>query len=185
MGKLSTEISHEHRLFIQKQKMFFVATAPLSAEGHINLSPKGLEHLQVLNANQVAYLDFTGSGNETSAHLLENKRITFMFCSFDKVPNILRLYGMGQAVLPGSEEWDVYASVFPVLLGTRQIIVADIYHVQTSCGFGVPLYDYVGDRSILSEWANKKGREGIELYKKEKNLFSLDKLPTHLQAQNG
>lgn len=185
MGKLSAEISDEHMLFIRKQKMFFVATAPLSAEGHVNLSPKGLEQLQVLNANEVAYLDFTGSGNETSAHLLENKRITFMFCSFDKVPNILRLYGRGKAVLPSSAEWDIYASNFLVFMGTRQIIVAEIYHVQTSCGFGVPLYDYVGDRSILTDWANKKGEEGIELYQQEKNLFSLDRLPTHLQAQNG
>lgn len=182
MGKLSTEITEEHKNFIQKQKMFFVATAPLNNEGHINLSPKGLQHLVVLGSNQVAYLDFVGSGNETSAHLLENKRITFMFCSFGKVPNILRLYGKGNVVLPRSNEWEAYASNFPKLLGTRQIIVADIYHVQTSCGFGVPIYDYVGDRDILFDWANKKGEEGIEVYKKEKNQISLDDLPTHLQA---
>ena len=96
MGKLGTEITEVHKIFIENQKMFFVASAPLSADGHINLSPKGLEHLKVLSPTQVAYLDFVGSGNETSAHLLENERITFMFCSFDKVPNILRLYGKGK-----------------------------------------------------------------------------------------
>lgn len=182
MGKLSTEISEEHKLFIERQKMFFVATAPLSQDGHINLSPKGLQHLKVLNANLVAYLDFVGSGNETSAHLLENQRIAFMFCSYDQVPNILRLYGKGKALLPDSEQWKQYTSLFPDILGTRQIIIAEIYHVQTSCGFGVPMYDYVGDRNILFDWANKKGAEGIQKYQQDKNLFSLDKLPTHLMA---
>lgn len=180
MGKLGTEISAEHQSFIEKQKMFFVATAPLSESGHINLSPKGLEHLKVLNAHEVAYLDFTGSGNETSAHLLENERITFMFCSFAKVPNILRLYGKGKVVLPGSETWDKYAALFTTTEGARQIIVAYIFHVQSSCGFGVPIYEYVADRSILFDWIEKKGETGIQEYQQKNNLYSLDELPTHL-----
>ncbi len=180
MGKLSTEITAEHQTFIEKQKMFFVATAPMSEGGHINLSPKGLEHLKVLNPNEVAYLDFTGSGNETSAHLRENGRITFMFCSFGKVPNILRLYGKGKVVLPASEHWANYASLFTDVEGARQIIVADVFHVQSSCGFGVPIYEYVADRSILFDWMAKKGEAGIQEYQQKNNLFSLDELPTHL-----
>ncbi len=183
MGKLVPEISDSHRQLIEKQKMFFVGSAPLAKDGHINISPKGLEQLQVLNPKQVAYLDLVGSGNETSAHLLENGRITFMFCSFDKVPCILRLYGTGRVVLPISDEWHIFAPLFPVIMGTRQIIVADIYHVQTSCGYGVPLYDYKGDREILFDWANKKGETGIANYQKEKNQVSLDNLPTHLSLR--
>jgi Pyridoxamine 5'-phosphate oxidase len=183
MGKLSPEISDSHQEFIEQQKMFFVASAPLSTDGHINLSPKGLEHLKVLNARQVAYLDFVGSGNETSAHLLENGRITFMFCSFDKIPNILRLYGKGRAVLPGSEDWQHFAPFFPAMMGSRQIIVADIYQVQTSCGYGVPLYEYKGDREILFDWVQNKGEDGLANYQKEKNQVSLDNLPTHLSLR--
>lgn len=183
MGKLSTEISKSHQEFIEKQKMFFVASAPLSGEGHVNVSPKGLEQLKVLNSSQVAYLDFVGSGNETSAHLLENGRITFMFCSFDKVPCILRLYGQGKVILPESSDWCHFASFFKAHKGSRQIIVADIFHVQTSCGYGVPLYDYQGDRNILFEWAEKKGETGLQHYQKEKNRVSLDHLPTHLSVQ--
>ena len=183
MGKLSTEISESHKNFIERQKMFFVASAPLSVKGHINVSPKGLEHLKVLNKNQVAYLDFVGSGNETSAHLLENGRITFMFCSFDKVPCILRLYGTGRVVLPGASDWQLFAPNFKAHKGSRQIIVADIYHVQTSCGYGVPLYEYHGDREILYDWAQNKGEAGLITYQNEKNQISLDNLPTHLNVQ--
>ncbi len=183
MGKLSSAITDEHKKFIQAQKMFFVATAPLSTHGHINVSPKGLEHLQVIDENKVAYLDFVGSGNETSAHVLENQRITFMFCSFDKVPNILRLYGKGAVILPHQPEWQTYVSRFEAYAGVRQIVVAEIYHVQTSCGFGVPMYEFIGDRQILFEWAAKKGDTGIQQYQQEKNLFSLDELPTHLNKR--
>ncbi|MBK6330009.1 MAG: pyridoxamine 5'-phosphate oxidase family protein [Bacteroidetes bacterium] len=183
MGKLSTEITTAHKKFIKQQKMFFVATAPLSLDGHINLSPKGLEHLKVLDDNHVAYLDFVGSGNETSAHLRENQRITFMFCSFDKVPNILRLYGKGKVILPHSDEWAHYSTHFPNVPGTRQLIVAHIHHVQNSCGYGVPIYEFKGDRSILFDWINTKGAEGIDKYQQDNNLLSLDALPTHLHQQ--
>lgn len=160
--------------------MFFVATAPLSAEGRVNLSPKGLDCFRVLSEYKVAYMDLISSGNETSAHTLENGRITIMFCSFEGAPNILRLYGKGHAVLPGTHEWDELAPQFTIYPSTRQFIVADIDLVQTSCGFGVPLYDFAGHRDIHFEWAEKKGADGLHEYIKQNNLKSLDGLPTDL-----
>ncbi|HMH34944.1 MAG TPA: pyridoxamine 5'-phosphate oxidase family protein [Puia sp.] len=180
MGKFSENISDEHRDFINGQHIFFVATAPLSAEGHVNLSPKGLDCFKVLSPNQVAYMDLLSSGNETSAHTHENGRITFMFCSFEKLPNILRLYGKGYTVLPDDPKWKSLSEHFTIYPSTRQIIVADITKVQTSCGFGVPLFSYEGERSLHFDWAEKKGPRGLEEYKKEKNLRSLDGLPTPL-----
>lgn len=160
--------------------MFFVATAPLSANGRINLSPKGLDCFKVLSDTQVAYMDLISSGNETSAHTLENGRITIMFCSFEGAPNILRLYGKGFAVIPGTEDWETYSQHFKIYPSTRQIIVADIDLVQTSCGFGVPMYDFVGDRDIHFDWAEKKGEDGLMDYIQKNNLKSLDGLPTDL-----
>jgi hypothetical protein len=178
MGKFFQSIQPAHQAFIQKQHLFFVATAPLQADGRINLSPKGLDSFRVLSETQVAYLDFIGSGNETSAHTRENGRITFMFCAFDGPPNILRLYGQGRAVLPDTPEWGTFGPLFGAYPNARQIIVADIDLVQTSCGFGVPLFEYTGERSILFEWADKKGPEGLSTYIQEKNRVSLDGLPT-------
>ncbi|WP_343693245.1 pyridoxamine 5'-phosphate oxidase family protein [Chitinophaga sp.] len=183
MARFFNTINDQHTAFIGKQKMFFVATAPISKEGHVNLSPKGLDSFQVLSPNKVAYLDIVGSGNETSAHLLENGRITFMFCAFEGAPNILRLYGRGYTVLPGDKEWDELSSYFNLPLAVRQIIVADIYEVSTSCGFGVPIYDYVGERDHARKWAENKGPAGLETYKQEKNLQSLDGLPTALAVK--
>lgn len=180
MGKFSTSLSTAHKDFIKEQHIFFVATAPLSGEGRVNLSPKGLDSFRVLHDNRVAYMDLISSGNETSAHTLENGRITFMFCSFSDKPNILRLYGKGFTVLPDSVDWEQYARDFTIYPSTRQIIVADIDLVQTSCGFGVPLYDYTSERDIHFDWAEKKGPEGLINYMKEKNLKSLDALPTDL-----
>ncbi|HWB24342.1 MAG TPA: pyridoxamine 5'-phosphate oxidase family protein [Chitinophagaceae bacterium] len=180
MGKFFDSIQPHHSEFIQQQKMFFTATAPLSNQGHINLSPKGLDSFSVLSANRVAYMDIVGSGNETSAHLLENGRITIMFCAFDGPPNILRLYGTGYTVLPASSGWNELSTHFTIGLGTRQIIVADIHKVQTSCGFGVPLYEYIGERDHAQKWADKKGAEGLEAYKQEKNRVSMDGLKTAL-----
>jgi len=178
MGKENEYITEDHRVFIQDQQMFFVCTSPLSAEGHINLSPKGFDCFRVLSPTRVGYLDITGSGNETSAHLLENGRITFMFCAFDGPPNILRLYGKGKTVLPGDAEWNELSKQFTILPATRQIIIADISLVKTSCGFGVPLYNYTGERDHAFKWAEKKGEDGLEEYKKEKNRVSMDGLPT-------
>lgn len=180
MGKFHDSIQPPHREFIEKQHLFFVATAPLSAVGRINLSPKGMDSFRVLSENRVAYMDLIGSGNETSAHTLENGRITFMFCAFEGPPNILRLYGKGFTVLPDMDDWGTYAPHFPIMPGVRQIIVANIDLVQTSCGYGVPLYDYAGEREIHRVWAEKKGPEGLREYIREKNVRSLDGLPTDL-----
>ncbi len=178
MAKFFDSIQPHHQEFIEKQKMFFSATSPLSESGHVNLSPKGLDSFRVLSPNRVAYMDIVGSGNETSAHLLENGRITFMFCAFEGPPNIMRLYGNGYTVLPGDETWDALAPHFQLQLSTRQIIVADISLVQTSCGFSVPYYTYAGERDHAEKWAINKGFDGLETYKKEKNMVSLDGLPT-------
>src|SRR3569833_1792786 len=144
MAKFSETILPQHRDFIAKQKMFFVASAPLSAGGHVNLSPKGIDSFRVLKPKKKAYMDIIGSGNKTSAHMVENGRITFMFCAYEGPPNILRLYGKGHTVLPGNEEWQGLAARFELRLATRQIIVAVVDKVQTSCGFSVPLYEYIG-----------------------------------------
>jgi hypothetical protein len=178
MGKFSEKISEAHSAFIQKQHMFFVGTAPLDAGGRINVSPKGLDCFRVLNENKVAYMDLISSGNETSAHTLENGRITMMFCSFDEKPNILRLYGKGFTVIPDSRDWETYAPHFEIYPSTRQIIVAEIDLVQTSCGFGVPMYDFKGNRDLHFEWAEAKGEKGLEEYIEINNLKSLDGLPT-------
>jgi len=177
MAKFSNIIQDSHKAFIEKQKMFFVATAPLSASGHINLSPKG-GALLVLSPSQVAYLDLIGSGNETSAHTLENGRITFMFCAFDGPPNILRLYGSGRTVLPGTDDWQRLSPLFDLPLGSRQIIVADIHRVQTSCGYSVPLYEHTGERDHAQKWCASKGPEGLAEYAQKENRTSMDGLPT-------
>jgi hypothetical protein len=178
MAKFHDSIQSAHREFIQKQHLFFVGTAPLDAGGHVNISPKGMDTFRVLSEHKVAYLDFIGSGNETSAHTLENGRITFMFCAFQGPPNILRLYGKAYAVLPGNEHWDTYKALFGDFPNVRQIMVADIHLVSTSCGYGVPIYEYSGERQIMSDWAAKKGEAGLNAYIQEKNLRSLDGLPT-------
>ncbi len=178
MGNFSDTIAAKHQTFIEHQKMFFVATAPLGAGTHINLSPKGMDSFKVLSPTRVAYLDLVGSGNETSAHILENSRITFMFCAFDGPPNILRLYGNGYTVLPQDTEWEDLSAHFTVYPGTRQIIVADVFKVQTSCGFSVPLYEYSGERDHAEKWAAKKGADGLQQYMQDKNRVSLDGLPT-------
>ncbi|MCU0525260.1 MAG: pyridoxamine 5'-phosphate oxidase family protein [Elainella sp. Prado103] len=180
MAKVYDFITDPLQDFIAAQHIFFVATAPLSQSGHINLSPKGLDSFRILTPNRVAYLDLTGSGNETSAHLLENGRITFMFCAFQEAPMILRLYGQGQVVLPDSGEWLVLSALFPAIPGARQIVVAEIDRVQTSCGTGVPFFEHTSDRDSLIDWAIKKGEVGLQNYWYEKNRVSIDGLPTPL-----
>ena len=178
MGRPYETISAELQAFIEAQHVFFVASAPTEREGHINLSPKGMNTFRVLGPSRVAYLDLTGSGNETAAHLVQNGRITFMFCAFEGKPTILRLYGRGRAVSPDSAEWAEWSAHFPQLPGTRQIIVADISRVQTSCGFGVPVLNFAGDRDALLRWAESKGADGLRQYREEKNRVSIDGLPT-------
>ena len=184
MAKLFESITEELQKFITNQQMFFVGTAPLNGNGHVNLSPKGLESFRILSPHKVAYLDLTGSGNETSAHLQENGRITFMFCAFEGSPSILRLYGSGKTILPNNSEWESLYSQFPEIPGTRQIIVADIERVQTSCGMSVPLYEFQGQRDSLVKWAAKKGEEGIKEYHQKKNMVSIDGLATPLSEVN-
>jgi Pyridoxamine 5'-phosphate oxidase len=180
MAKLFDSITDDLQQFIAAQQMFFVATAPLSPDGHVNLSPKGFDCLRILSPQRVAYLDVTGSGNETSAHLQENGRITFMFCAFQGPPQILRLYGQGRTVLPPDADWAELMAHFSPIPGTRQIILAEIDRVQTSCGMGVPLYDPVAQRQQLVAWAEKKGTTGVRDYHREKNQISIDGLPTPL-----
>jgi hypothetical protein len=182
MAKVHEAITPEIAGFIGRQHMFFVATAPLSEDGHVNLSPKGLDCFRVLGPQQVGYMDLIGSGNETAAHVLENGRITFMFCAFEGAPNILRLYGTGRVVLPEADEWPALAQVFSVFPSTRQIIVAEIERVQTSCGFGVPEYDYVGERDMHFKWASKKSAAELAEYQEKYNDRSIDGLPTPLGA---
>ncbi len=180
MGKFSDSILPAHKDFIANQHLFFVATAPSNNNRRINCSPKGLDSFRVLSEKKVAYADLIGSGNESSAHNLENGRITFMFCSFDKVPNILRLYGKGFTVLRNSNDWEQYASHFTIYPSTRQIIVADIDLVQTSCGFGVPLYEFKGERDTHFEWAERLGEDGLHDYVLSKNLKSIDGMTTDI-----
>lgn len=180
MGKFFEALLPEHEEFIRKQHVFFVGTAPLSADGPINLSPKGYDTLRILSASRVAYLDLTGSGSETSAHVLENGRITLMFCAFEGAANIMRLYGRGTVILPGTDEWEKLIPLFPVLPGARQIIAVDIHKVMTSCGYAVPFMEYKKERDTLYRWAMQKGEEGLVQYKKEKNARSIDGLPTPL-----
>ena len=180
MAKIFESITEELQKFIANQQMFFVGTAPLDSTGHVNLSPKGLESFCILSPHKVAYLDLTGSGNETSAHLQENGRITFMFCAFEGAPSILRLYGTGKTILPNNSEWESLYSQFPEIPGTRQIIVAEIERVQTSCGLSVPLYEFQEQRESLVQWAAKKGELGIKEYHQKKNMVSIDGLATPL-----
>jgi hypothetical protein len=180
MGKLHNSLLDHHIDFISRQQIFFTATAPAGSEGHINLSPKGGNDFRVLSNTLVGYMDMTGSGNETSAHLLQNSRITFMFCAFAGPPNILRLYCKGRTILPSDSEWSNFAGHFTLRQGTRQIIIAEVHEVQTSCGYGVPFYSYNGERDQMDKWAASKGDSGLEEYRQEKNRISLDGLPSAL-----
>jgi len=183
MADFFDRLEDKHIDFIKEQHIFFVATAPLAEDGHINLSPKGHDAFRVFSPNKVGYLDLTGSGNETAAHLMENGRITFMFCAFKGPADILRLYGRGYTIQPGTPEWDEYSPHFDLLTGTRQIIMADIHKVQTSCGYAVPFYEYTGDRQTLVKWAENKGDDGLVEYRTKKNVRSLDGLPTPLATE--
>lgn len=174
-------LSDELTQFIADQPLFFVATAP-SAGGHVNLSPKGLDTLRVISPTQVAYLDLTGSGNETSAHVAENGRLTIMLCSFGSKAMILRLYGQGRTVLPSDPQFAALRSHFGEIPGARQIIVLDLERVQTSCGYAVPRMENPQQRDTLIRWAENKGPDGLVAYRKEKNALSIDGLPAPIGA---
>ena len=170
-------ITDEIAAFIAQQKMFFVATAPLSGDGRVNLSPKGLDCLRILDEATVAYLDFNGSGAETIAHLRENGRITLMFCAFTGAPGILRLQGTGESIMPGHPEFAALAKQLPDAPGIRSIIRVRCGRVSISCGFGVPRYDFRDDRTQLTAWAMQKGPDGLAEYQRKNNRVSIDGLP--------
>lgn len=181
VAKFYRELTESLQTFIAEQQMFFTASAP--THGRINLSPKGIDTFRCLDSHTVAYLDLTGSGNEASAHLIENGRMTIMFCSFTQQPLILRLYGQGSVIRPRDAEWREFDGVFSPIAGTRQIIKLTIESAQTSCGHGVPLYEYAGERETMIRWAEKKGEAGLQQYWHDKNQVSIDGLPTHLLSE--
>ena len=182
MGKRYSKIPDKLKQFIEDQKIFFVGTA--TADSRINISPKGMDSLRVLDANRVVWLNVTGSGNETAAHVQENPRMTIMFAALEGDPMILRIYGSAKVTHKSDPEWKDTITLFKPLPGTRQIFDLTVDLVQTSCGMGVPFYSYMGEREQLNEWANKKGEEGIREYWKEKNQESLDGKPTHIIKKN-
>ncbi|SFS00644.1 Pyridoxamine 5'-phosphate oxidase [Microbacterium sp. cf046] len=177
MGKVFEGIDGSLADWIGEQHVFFVATAPLSAEGLVNVSPRGLDSLSILDEHTVAWLDLTGSGAETIAHVTENGRICLMFCSFDSRPRIVRLHGRGRVVLPGDELFARVEREHAGHVGARAVIVVDVERIADSCGWGVPVMDFVEERDIMRPWALKKGPDGLAEYRAEKNARSLDGLP--------
>lgn len=176
MAETFDHINEKHVAFINNQHVFFVASA--TSDSHVNLSPKGMDSFRVLGPNRVAYLDITGSTNETAAHMLADGRITFLFTSFAKKPLNLRLYGKGHAVHLKDDAFEELAKNFPSYPGIRQIIVADIHKVTTNCGYSIPEMELVRERPSLIKWAENKGEDGIKAYQKENNTRSMDGLPT-------
>jgi pyridoxamine 5'-phosphate oxidase-like protein len=177
MGKAYSVIEGAIKEFIEAQRVFFVGSAPLDAGGHVNVSPKGLDTLRILGPTKVAYLDLTGSGIETVAHVKENGRIVLMFCAFQGPPKILRLHGRGRVVEPHDTEFASLVSLFPAFDAVRSIIVVELSDISDSCGYGVPLLRHEGEREQLGAWARRKGPEGIRTYQQERNRQSLDGLP--------
>jgi Pyridoxamine 5'-phosphate oxidase len=197
MGKLYPELDERLREFIARQSVFFVATAPcLSSDGeggHVNLSPKGYrDTFAVLGPRSVAYLDLTGSGAETIAHLRQNGQITIMFCSFDHTAKILRLYGTGEVVLPCDQRWDELAANFPRVAdpatrtgAERSIIVVDIHRIADSCGYAVPVMAVKAERDVLDRWAEKKSAAELKAYRADRNAVSIDGLPALDATERG
>ncbi|NIJ44713.1 hypothetical protein FHR24_001152 [Wenyingzhuangia heitensis] len=178
MGKKLPEITSELKEFIEQQKIFFVGTA--ATEGNVNVSPKGMDSFRVINSNKIAWMNLTGSGNETAAHLLQNNRMTIMFSAFEGKPLILRLYGTAKIYHPRDEQFNTLINLFPKTPGTRQVIEMEVDLVQTSCGFAVPYMDYKEDRSILKDWAQKQGDDKIKEYWLAKNTKSIDGFETKI-----
>jgi hypothetical protein len=182
MGQKFLEMSEAHLAFIQEQQMFFVATA--DTDGRVNISPKGLDAFRVINNRQIAWLNLTGSGNETAAHIQNNSRMTIMFNAFVGAPLILRLYGSAQVVHHNDSNWQEYFSLFENFIGARQIFIMEIDLVQSSCGMAVPLYDFKQQREALLTSGQRKGIEGIKTYWRERNHSSIDGKPTHIVEKN-
>jgi len=182
MGQRYTEITCRLKQFIEEQKIFFVGTA--TANSRVNISPKGMDSIRVLSKNRVVWLNVTGSGNETSAHIQEDPRMTVMFAAFEGNPIILRLYGNANVIHKNDAEWKKLYSLFDPIPGARQVFDLTVDLVQTSCGMAVPLFDYVEERQKLNNWALRKGKDGIKEYWLEKNQVSLDGKPTHIKEKN-
>ncbi|MGB0895190.1 MAG: pyridoxamine 5'-phosphate oxidase family protein [Parashewanella sp.] len=183
MGQVFEQLTDKQVSFIEKQQMFFVATA--MADGTVNLSPKGIDSFRIIDNNTIAWLNLTGSGNETATHLQQNTRMTIMFCAFEGAPLILRLYGQATMLHQADEKWQQYMDLFPVQAGARQVFILNIDKTQDSCGYGVPLFDYVGQRETLVKSHARKGQQGIEAYWKKANQVSFDGLPTHILELSG
>jgi len=177
MGKVYEALSDPMINWIQKQQLFFVGTAPLSEAGHINISPKGLDTLRILSPITLAYLDLTGSGIETIAHIRENKRVVLMFCAFEGAPKIVRVHGQGKIYQPGDTDFETLIRHFPSYRNQRAIIHITATRISDSCGYGVPLYAYEGQRDVLDKWAASKSDEAIQSYQAQKNATSIDGLP--------
>lgn len=177
MGKLFDSIDDGIETFLRSQKLFFVATAPSGGEGHLNLSPKGLDTLRVLGPRTLAYLDYAGSGAETLAHLRDDGRIVLMFCAFEGAPKIVRFHGRGQGLEPQDAEYAELRARFPAQPPARAIIRVEVTRISDSCGFGVPLFEYRGERTQLPAWAEKKGEAALLDYQRQKNAVSIDGLP--------
>lgn len=183
MGQQFSELSDKHIEFIAAQKIYFVATA--APTGHVNLSPKGGDSLRVINSTTLAWLNLTGSGNESAAHVLQNPRMTLMFCDFEGAPLILRTYGDARVLHQADPEWQQYCELFPATVAARQIFILDISQVQSSCGMSVPYFDYKGDRDALANWSEKKGKSGIEAYWYNRNQQSLNGFDTEIVERSG
>ena len=177
MAKVYTEIDERIASFIRAQHVFFVGTAPSAAAGHVNVSPKGLDAFRILGPTTVAYLDLTGSGIETVAHLRDNGRICFMFCAFEGAPKILRLYGHGEVITAEHASFAALRALFALTVDARSVIRVRLDRIADSCGYGVPLYRYEGERTQLTEWAARKGSDGIREYQSANNAHSIDGLP--------
>lgn len=177
MGKIYDRIDDQLSDWIQRQQMFFVATAPLSDSGLVNCSPKGGDSFRILNGSEVAYQDLTGSGVETIAHLRENGRIVIMFCAFEGSPKIVRLHGTGTVLTEGDNQYSILLGKFPPHIGTRSIIHITVSRISDSCGYSVPLYEFMEPRDVLDKWSAHKGKDQLREYRNLKNSQSIDGLP--------
>lgn len=177
MGKVYNEITPALAEWLGQQRLFFVATAPLAGDGLVNCSPKGMDTFRILGPREVAYLDLTGSGIETVAHLRENGRIVLMFCAFAGPPKIVRLHGRGEVVMPDSPEYTELQASFPEYPSARAMVRVRLTRIGDSCGYGVPRYEFTEERDTLVRWAESRGSDGLRQYRREKNARSLDGLP--------
>ena len=182
MADFFDKLEDKHTKFINKQLLFTVATAPKN--GRINVSPKGMDSFRVIDEFSVAYLDVVGSGNETAAHLLEDDRITIMFMSFSRNPQILRIYGKGMSLQKNSKGFKKLIGLFPETIGVRQVFTVKVETVSTSCGYTVPIMDDAKERDTLTRWHTSKGDDGLIEYQKENNLTTIDGLKTGLVIED-